>query len=83
MSPVVVSDAVQKLMDWLREKKPEIGSIDPDDDLMNKRILDSLQFVNFLFMIEQVRGRPIPQEKVVPDNFTTLRSIEANFLGND
>lgn len=82
MSSVVVSDEVRKLMDWLREKKPEIGSIDPDDDLMGKRILDSLQFVNFLFIIEQVRGRPIPQEKVIPDNFTTLRSIEANFLGN-
>jgi acyl carrier protein len=75
-----LSPPLGKLVDWLKQRKPELGEIDPDADLMKAGILDSLQFVNFLFVIEQVRGAPIAQEKVVPANFATLRVIEKTFL---
>lgn len=72
---------IDSMARWLRSKKPEITSIDPDDNLLEKGLLDSLQFVNFLFFVEQVRGAPIPPEQVVPKNFSTLRSIERAFFG--
>ncbi len=72
---------VAPLVKWLKDRKPELETIPMDADLVTEGILDSLQFVNFLFVIEQARGEPIPQDLVIPSNFTTLNDIARNFLG--
>jgi hypothetical protein len=74
------SVATSRVAAWLMSKKPEILAIDPDADLMKSGMLDSLQFVNFLYVIEQIRGSPIPLEQVVPKNFASLRTIAQVFF---
>jgi len=82
MSAIVDSnqEKVEPLVNWLKQRKPELEEISLDADLVTDGILDSLQFVNFLFVIEQTRGEPIPQDLVIPSNFSTLNVIADNFL---
>ncbi len=74
------NEPVMRLVAWLKERKPEITEVSLDEDLLKGGLLDSLQFVNFLLVIEQLRGNPIPPDLVVPANFTTLRTIHDTFL---
>lgn len=71
---------LEQLLTWLREHNPALEEIDLDEDLLKSRMLDSLQFVNFMLVIEELRGAPIPSELVIPANFATLRIIERTFL---
>jgi acyl carrier protein len=57
-----------------------LESIDLDTDIIENRLIDSLQFVSFLLFIEEVRGQEIPEAEVKLDSLRTLRSIRDNFL---
>lgn len=72
--------SVMELVGWLKQRKPGITEVGLEDDLLNEGHLDSLQFVNFLLFIESLRGSPIPEHKVVPEAFRTLKDIIGNFL---
>lgn len=56
--------------------------IDLDLDLIEHRLIDSLDFAEFLFVLEEVSGRTIDLGSVDLDTFRTLRSIEARFLSS-
>ncbi|KUL39349.1 hypothetical protein ADL22_15890 [Streptomyces sp. NRRL F-4489] len=71
-----MSDAViGKLADWIKEKNPEILELPEDLDIVETRTVTSLQFVEFLLYIEELRGSPIPADAMEIDSFRTLRSI--------
>jgi acyl carrier protein len=80
MSGSGTKDPVAVVVGYLLSKKPEIGEIPPDLDLIENRVLDSLGFVNFLYLLEELTGREIPMEEVAPDDFRTVNAIEARFL---
>lgn len=65
---------------YLLAKRPDLTSIDPDLDLIENRILDSLSFVSFLYVIEEQTGREILLEDVTPDDFRTLSRIRKRFF---
>jgi acyl carrier protein len=71
---------IAAVVDYLLAKKPDIEEIPPDLDLIENRILDSLGFVNFLYLLEELTGQEIAMEDVAPDDFRTLDAIEARFL---
>ncbi len=75
------SAPMARIVAWLKSKKPEIGAVDAEADLIKSGMLDSLQFVNFLYVIEQLRGSPIPLEQIVPKNFASLTTIARVFFG--
>lgn len=68
-------------VDFLRSKRPDLERIDPDLDLIENRILDSLGFVNFLYVLEEQTGREISLEQVTPEDFRTLNAIRRRFFG--
>jgi acyl carrier protein len=70
------------LVDYLRSRRPELDTIDPDLDLIENRILDSLGFVNFLYLLEERTGREIDLESVTPDDFRTLRKLARRFFSD-
>jgi acyl carrier protein len=65
---------------FLLERHPEMETIDPDVDLIETRILDSLRFVEFLYLLEEQTGREIPLEEVTPDDFRTIARIRERFF---
>lgn len=54
--------------------------IEPDLDLIDDEVIDSLEFVNFLLVIEDLRGAPIPADEIRIEAFRSLRSITERFL---
>ncbi|MFI0902073.1 acyl carrier protein [Streptomyces sioyaensis] len=71
-----MTDAViTKLTDWIKDKNPEAQEIPEDLDIVETRTVTSLQFVEFLLYIEELRGSAIPAEEMDIDSFRTLRSI--------
>lgn len=80
-SPVSpIAAALQTLDAFLREDHPEVTHIDLDQDLIDSRILDSLRFMNFLFLLEELTGIPFELDRISVDDFRTLRTIETRFL---
>lgn len=74
------SESLQTLEAFLREDHPELTEIGMDQDLIDSRILDSLRFMNFLFLLEELTGVPFEIDRIAVDDFRTLRTIEQRFL---
>jgi acyl carrier protein len=67
------------VLDYLRSKQPGV-EISPDLDLIENRILDSMHFVEFLYLLEEAIGEEISLDEVSPDNFRTVNAIKARFF---
>ncbi len=73
-------DPMTEVVSWIRAKSPDAPEPSPDTDLIDSRLIDSLSFVEFLFLLEQLSGRPVQSQQVEVDHFRTLRQIEENFF---
>lgn len=73
-------DGTELILAFLRERRPDLEEIDPELDLIENRILDSLAFVNFLYLLEEATGREIDLEEVSPADFRTISAIRARFF---
>lgn len=78
MSATQQVDQLDRVKEWLKTKRPELGDLDLDLDLIETRIIDSLSFTEFLFFLEEISGHEIESKSVNP--FRTLRSIRDNIL---
>jgi acyl carrier protein len=74
--------AVAKLRDWIASKSERPAAIEMDTRLIDDGVLDSLQMVNFLLYIEEIRGREIPEMLIQPEYFVSLRVIHDTFFRN-
>lgn len=54
--------------------------IGDDTPLIESRILSSLQIVELLLFLEELRGKPVHPKELTPAAFRTVRSIHATFL---
>jgi acyl carrier protein len=78
---MTTSDAgIDFVVGYLLKKRPDLESIDPELDLIENRILDSLGFVNFLYVLEEQTGQEILLEHVTPEDFRTINRIRARFF---
>ncbi|MFE2979035.1 acyl carrier protein [Streptomyces sp. NPDC059258] len=75
-----MSDDYTFVRDYLHSRRPDLTSIDPDLDLIDNRVIDSLGFISFLYVLEERTGREIPLDSVSPEDFRTLNRIRARFL---
>ncbi|MBI1890965.1 MAG: acyl carrier protein [Burkholderiales bacterium] len=66
--------------EWLEAKSKVQSEITMDIDLLEYKILDSLQFMTFIVYLEELSGREIDMSTVSLDAFRTLRSIEQEFF---
>jgi len=73
---------IDRLRGWLTRANPEIARMDVDSrtDIIESRILESLQVVEFILFIEAESGRPILSEALNPDDLRTLDSIYEHFF---
>jgi acyl carrier protein len=71
---------VSKLRDWVASARPQAVEVGLDTNLIGAGALDSLDMVNFLLYIEEIRGQEIPEALVQPQYFTSLRVIHDTFF---
>lgn len=75
-----MSDGLQFMKNWLLARHEELDDIAPDLDLIENRLIDSLSFVEFVFLLEQHSGRSIQMETLEVDEIRTLAAIETHFF---
>jgi acyl carrier protein len=54
-------------------------SLDPDEDLLEQRIIDSLGILKLVVFLEKAYGIKVMDEEVVPENFQSLNKM-AEFI---
>lgn len=85
VADVVVMDALPSgplaaVQTWICNRRDSAITITADTDLIESRLIDSLDFVEFLFFLEELTGTPIELHEVDLDAFRTLRSIDERFF---
>jgi acyl carrier protein len=66
--------------DWILERNPDLTELQPETDIIDARFVDSLQFVELVLFIEDLRGTALDSNDVSLDSFRTLKSIEQTFF---
>ena len=74
------SDAMAAVIDFIVDRNPRAKALGPDDDLIDTRAIDSLAFVDFIFLLEELAGQILDPEQLDVEDFRTLRRIEDRFL---
>jgi acyl carrier protein len=76
------NSALQGLRDWLTRANPKCAGIDidPDADIIESRVLESLQMVELILFLEQTTGRTILVEELDLRMLRTLNRIYENFF---
>lgn len=75
-----MDDVIKPVVDWLLERNPGREEIPEDLDLIENRLIDSLGFMEFLLLLEDLIGRELQLNQIDVDQFRTLRSINQHFL---
>lgn len=66
---------------WLHEKNPGLdGPIDADEDLIEARLIDSMDFLEFIDLLEELSGSSIDLQEVTIDDFRTIGRVQEQFL---
>jgi|HubBroStandDraft_2_1064218.scaffolds.fasta_scaffold750941_2 acyl carrier protein len=73
---------LQVLREWLVKTNPAAADrrIEPDTDIIETRILESLQVVELILFLERQTGRAILAEDLNPATLRTLDSIYSNYF---
>ncbi|MFF7632900.1 acyl carrier protein [Kitasatospora sp. NPDC008050] len=75
-----MDDAIKPVVDWLLERNPTVEEIPEDLDLIENRLIDSLGFMEFILLLEDLIGRELQLGQIDVDQFRTLRSLTDHFL---
>ncbi|MFN0009246.1 MAG: hypothetical protein ACKVXR_15185 [Planctomycetota bacterium] len=71
-----------KLRDWVVRTNGKVSAADIQDDtpILERRIVKSLDIMDLILFLEELRGRPIEVEKLKPGVFKDIDAIWANFF---
>lgn len=71
----MISKNIEKFL--LTEIAADLGkqSLDPDADLLEQRIIDSLGILKLVIFLEEAHGIKVLDEDIVPENFQSLNSM--------
>ncbi|MET7757974.1 phosphopantetheine-binding protein [Streptomyces sp. NPDC005389] len=75
-----MADVTKPIVDWLRERNPTVEDIPDDLDLIESRMIDSLGFMEFILLLEDMIGRELHLDQIDVNQFRTLRSLKEHFL---
>ncbi|WP_225828327.1 acyl carrier protein [Streptomyces naphthomycinicus] len=74
------TEVIEQVRGWLLARNPEVTEIGWDEDLIDSRLIDSLDFPQLLLLLEELAGHELEltAENVV--GFRTLRGIRDTVL---
>ena len=74
------ADMIDEVRSWLLARKEGAGDLDLDQDLSDRRIIDSLAFPELLLFLEDLVGRELELTPETAVSFRTLRGIRDHVL---
>jgi acyl carrier protein len=71
-----------QLRDWVVRTNGKVAPADIRDDtpILERRIVKSLDIMDLILFLEELRGRPIEVEKLKPGVFRDIDAIWTNFF---
>jgi acyl carrier protein len=77
-----VSTSIEKVRACLQSMKPgiDVDTIADDMPLLENRIITSLDVVDLLVHLENLTGKAIRREKLVPGSFRDIATIASVFV---
>jgi acyl carrier protein len=76
------NEALARLRTWLAAHNPAVdaAAVGDETDIIDGRILESLQLIEFILFIEQESGKEILREELDPKRLRTLATIYREFF---
>lgn len=71
---------IETLREWILEKHPGLDRIEDDTDLFEQKLIDSINFVEYILIIEELIDREIPVTPDLIPRTATLARVRDNFL---
>jgi hypothetical protein len=76
-----VNPGLEQVKKWILARHPAVEDIEPGYDIIEHRLIDSLSFVEFVFVIEQHSGKSIDVNTIDVDDFRSLDAIGQTHFG--
>jgi acyl carrier protein len=74
---------ILQVKEWLLAKSPDMPNFDGDFNIIENGVLDSLQFLELVYFIEDLTGQEVDKSKISVSDFMTLNKIENKFFKNN
>lgn len=80
----MTSSKMALIQEFIRSRNADLNKDIPSDfDLIDSRLINSLAFVEFIFLLEEITGDSIDPEELDVDDFRTLDAIESRFFSSE
>lgn len=76
----VHTQGIEQLRHWLESRNKEGVEITDDLDLIEARLVDSLSFVEFIYIISEANGQEVDPENLDLEKLKTLRAIAQTYF---
>jgi acyl carrier protein len=76
----VSTEPMQAVREFIVGRNPGLDHLPDDLDLIDSRAINSLAFVEFIFLLEELTGQPIDPEDLDLNDFRTLGALNARFF---
>ncbi|MFG2934495.1 phosphopantetheine-binding protein [Streptomyces sp. NPDC048282] len=77
---MAVTGSIDEVRSWILKRHPERQTIDAEENLIQTRLVDSLTFVELVYVIENATGVEIDFDNIDIQDFQTLAAIEKAFF---
>ncbi|MFG2966203.1 MULTISPECIES: phosphopantetheine-binding protein [unclassified Streptomyces] len=77
---MAVTGSIDEVRGWILKRHPERQTIDAEENLIQTRLVDSLTFVELVYVIENATGVEIDFDNIDIQDFQTLAAIEKAFF---
>jgi holo-[acyl-carrier protein] synthase len=77
---VMTTPGVDKVRDWILGRHPERTEIGLDENLIESRLVDSLSFVELVYVIEDASGAQIDFDSIDLQDFQSVSAIDKAFF---
>ncbi|MGV2921517.1 acyl carrier protein [Streptomyces alfalfae] len=75
-----MSEPMRAVRAFIQGRNPKVGPLTDELDLIDSRAIDSLAFVEFIFLLEELSGESIDPEDVDLEDFRILKALENRFF---
>ena len=75
-----MSHPVSSIRQYIIDKNQGTCQFDDQDDLIENRLIDSLQFLDFVRYVEELSGKDINIEAINIDDFRSIANIQRGYL---
>ena len=75
-------EEIAELLEWLQARNKSGKEITLQTDLIEEKVIDSLTFVEYVMMIEEVTGETVVVDDSILSKVNTLAQVELTFFAD-